>query len=172
MARRNTFPSAEVLQGLFEYCDGKLYNKTARNSRTKAGAVAGSYTGVYGVVTIHGVSWPISRVIFMMHHNYVPQYVDHINGDKHDNRIENLRAATSHQNQCNHALKSKNKSGVKGVSWIQRNQQWYACIRVHGKTKNLGLFEDLELAKEFIELARETLHGSFANHGTFKENIS
>ena len=172
MEQRNYFPSFELLHELFEYRDGKLYNKIARNSRTKIGNVSGSYSSRYALVTINGVPWQISRVIFMMHHNYLPKYVDHINGNKHDNRIENLRAATPHQNQCNHPLQSKNKSGVKGVSWIKKYQKWYACIRVNGKTKNLGMFDNLELAKEFIELARETLHGNFANHGSFKENIS
>lgn len=171
MARRDNFPSFTLLHELFEYRDGKLYNKTARNSRTKVGAVAGSYSSKYALVTINAMPWPISRIIFMMHHNYVPEYVDHINGNKQDDRIENLRAATPHQNQCNHPLKSKNKSGVKGVSWIKKYQKWYACIRVNGKTKNLGLYDNLESAKKFVEFARENLHGSFANHGTFKETL-
>jgi len=171
MARRDNFPSFKLLHELFEYRDGKLYNKTARNSRTKIGGIAGCCSSKYSMVTINAIPWQLSRIIFMMHHNYVPEYVDHINGNKKDDRIENLRAATPHQNQCNHPLQSKNKSGVKGVSWVKKYQKWYACIRVNGKTKNLGLFSKLESAKEFVEFARENFHGSFANHGTFKETL-
>jgi len=118
-----------------------------------------------------GVPWQISRVIYFMHHNFLPEVIDHINGNKHDNRIENLRAATMRENQYNHRIQAKNTSGIKGVSWSKKYQKWYACMRVNGKNKNLGLYDSIETAKEFLELAREMIHGSFANHGTFKENI-
>jgi hypothetical protein len=165
-------PSLEYLNSVFEYKDGDLYNKASRNSRALAGALAGSRTSLYASVCIEGQVYGIHRIIFLMHHGYMPDAIDHINGDKMDNRIENLRPATNSQNQHNQAVRASNKSGVKGVSWVQKYSKWYACIRINGKNKNLGMFDKLESAKEFIELVREMHHGNFTNHGTFKENIS
>jgi len=165
-------PDVKKLHDAFEYRDGKLYNKIARNSRTKIGEVAGSYSSRYVQITFEGKSWLAHRIIFFMFHGYKPKFIDHINGNKKDNRIENLREATPSQNQFNHGLNSANKSGVKGVSWSKKYQKWFACMSNNGKNKSLGLFSSLEDAKEFIELARELAHGSFHNHGTFKENIS
>ena len=172
MRQRAYFPSVDRLNELFEYRDGKLYNKVVRNSRTKVGEVAGSYSSKYVLVCIDAIPWQVSRIVFMMHNGYIDGYIDHINGNTHDNRIENLRAATPRENQCNHALSKSNKSGVKGVSWNKKHKTWCAFLRINGKSKNLGSYKTIEDAKEFLELVREVVHGDFANHGTFKENIS
>ena len=60
---------------------------------------------------------------------------------------------------------------VRGCDRAKKPQKWLACIKINGKNKNLGYFESKELGAEFLELARDMLHGSFANHGKFKENI-
>jgi hypothetical protein len=100
-----------------------------------------------------------------MVHKLNPVTVDHIDGDKQNNHIDNLRAATPSQNGANQFLTKANKSGVKGVSWAKKSNKWNACIRVNGKNKNLGYFVDLEDAKDFVVLAREMTYQEFANHG-------
>lgn len=169
---RQSMPDYDLLHSLFEYKDGALYNRTTRNSRAIAGAKAGSYSGKYALITVNGMPWHISRIIYFMHYKNVPDCIDHINGDAWDNRIENLRPATYRQNQFNHAKTSANKSGVKGVSWTKKYNKWYACIRINGVAKNLGYYADIEDAKEFIELVRSEVHGSFANHGEFKGELN
>jgi hypothetical protein len=168
---RTFAPSLEYLHSVFEIKDGCLYNKVQRNSRVKIGELSGSYNNKYATVTLHGIPWQVSRILFYMVHGYMPIHVDHIDGNPHNNHIDNLRGATARQNQANHKMSKANTSDVKGVSWASAQQKWYACIRHNGKNKNLGYFEDLDDAKELIELTREMVHGEFANHG-YKENVS
>ena len=163
--RRNFFPDYDYLHSVFDIIDGRLYNKVQRSSRVKIGEPTGSNSGAYSLVFLHGIPWQVHRILFYMVHKRLPETVDHIDGDKKNNHIDNLRAATASQNCANKRLTKANKSGVKGVSWSQKHNKWYACIRKNKINKNLGYFDDLNDAKEFVELAREMLHQEFANHG-------
>lgn len=88
--------------------------------------------------------------------------VDHIDGDPHNNRLANLRLATSRQNQCNQKTRSDNTSGLKGVSWSEERQKWQTGIQVNGKRIALGRFNTKEEAyAAYCEAARR-LHGEFA----------
>jgi len=164
-ARRDFFPDYDYLHSVFEIKDGRLYNKVQRNSRVKVGELTGSNNGAYSLVFLNGIPWQVHRILFYMTHKHLPETVDHIDGNKKNNHIENLRAATSRQNCFNKTLTKANRSGVKGVSWAKKSNKWNACIRINGKSKNLGYFVDLEDAKDFVELARDMLHQEFANHG-------
>lgn len=69
--------------------------------------------------------------------------VDHINHNKLDNRIENLRVVTQHENQLNRSKLNKNNySGTSGISWFKRDNKWRARIMLHGKEIHLGLFSN------------------------------
>lgn len=92
-------------------------------------------------------------------HGYV---VDHINGNSLDNRRSNLRLATYHQNNCNSKRPRNNKSGVKGVSWVERDKRWRASIGVKGKSVYLGYFVNIEDAALAYERAAKRYHGHFA----------
>ncbi len=70
------------------------------------------------------------------------QIVDHINGNRLDNRRCNLRFATKSQNAMNTGLRADNKSGFKGVSWDKKKELWTARIRVGSQYKFLGYFTD------------------------------
>lgn len=74
--------------------------------------------------------------------------IDHINRDRADNRLVNLRAATRSENLRNTGLGHRNRSGVTGVSWARERAQWNAKIGVNGKQVNLGYFDTLEQAVE------------------------
>jgi hypothetical protein len=100
-----------------------------------------------------------------MHKGYLPEFIDHINGDRADNNIDNLREATRSQNCQNAKLSKVNRSGVKGVSWHKYNQKWYARIRLDGKRIDLGYFDNLIEAEATIKATREKLHGVFSNYG-------
>ena len=88
---------------------------------------------------------------------------DHINMDGLDNRRSNLRIATHAQNQRNGRKQANNKSGYKGVSWSNERGKWYAKIKVNGKKKHLGYFDDPEEAGRAYDYAARELHGEFAN---------
>jgi hypothetical protein len=163
-------PSLDYLNSILEFKDGLLYNKITRNSRAVKGSLAGSISGKYRLICLHRKAYLVHRVAYYMANNFSPDFVDHIDGNSHNNHINNLRPATKVQNQWNQGLNKANTSGVKGLSWAKNCNKWFACIRYNGKNRNLGYFESKELGAEFLELARELLHGNYANHG-YKENL-
>ena len=71
--------------------------------------------------------------------------IDHINNNRTDNRIENLRWATYTENSHNRVLYKNNSSGVKGVYWHKYKKKWYAMICENYKLRNLGYFENKEV---------------------------
>jgi hypothetical protein len=91
--------------------------------------------------------------------------VDHINGDKLDNRKENLRICTNQQNQMNRGKTKNNKTGFKGVCFNKRDNKYQANIKVDGKKKHLGLFEKSEDAYKAYCDACVRYHGEFSNTG-------
>jgi hypothetical protein len=149
----------------FEHRDGKLYWKKVAhpNKQYLVGQEAGSIhkTG-YRHVTWRGKIHKVHRLIFLLEYGYLPPEVDHINGDRQDNRIENLRPATRSENQCNRPALASNTSGYPGVSWHKKSKAW--CVRVmkNGKTVVQQYFKDLELAGLVAIEARAKYHGVYA----------
>lgn len=82
--------------------------------------------------------------------------VDHINGNKLDNRKENLREVTHQQNQWNKGLYKSNTSGYIGVSWRERDKKWRAQIKINKENRHLGFFDDpVEAARAYDKAAVE-----------------
>ena len=91
------------------------------------------------------------------------EIVDHINGNKLDNRKCNLRICTKSQNCQNRKISKLNKSGFNGVSWNIRNKKWVAQIACNNQKIHIGFFnEPIEAAKAFNAAALK-YHGEFAN---------
>jgi hypothetical protein len=132
-----------------------------------AGKPAGSlnYHG-YLNVGIDGRLYKANRIAFSLHHcidlKDVPPQLDHIDGDRVNNRADNLRAVTHAQNQHNAGRRSDNASGFKGVSWQRRGLKWAAQIRVKGKKVSLGHFDTPEAAHAAYCEAAKFHHGEFA----------
>jgi hypothetical protein len=101
-------------------------------------------------------------LIFLLEHGYLPKEIDHINGDRPDNRIENLREATRRENPYNQGMCKNNTSGFRGVSWHNHSKAWLVRLCVNGKSKIIGYFKDLELAGLVADEARALHHGKFA----------
>lgn len=156
---------------LFEYREGKIYWREDRGSQKCKGKMAGTLNNDgYSKVRVRelGGSIGVHRVIYCMQHGYMPDFIDHINGIRDDNRIENLRAVTQAQNNLNCKTYTNNTSGIKNVSWFKNNKKWGVSVSVNNKRKFLGLFEDLELADLVAIEARNKYHGAYANHGVTK----
>jgi hypothetical protein len=152
-------------QEFFEYKDGSLYWKKTIASRAKKGNKAGSlYDTGYLMVGIKGKYYAVHRIIFMMQNGYLPIEVDHIDGNKLNNKIENLRPATVAQNAQNRKLVKTNTSGVKNVSWSKVRNKWVVSILCNNSKNYIGAFDDLELADLVAQEARNKYHGSYARH--------
>ena len=148
---------------IFDYCDGQLfYRKIRKGHKSLAGGVAN--TG-YWRINIDNKKYQAHRLIYVMFHGYAPEFIDHIDGDKLNNRIENLRAATRSQNQRNRRARHDSTSGAKNVLWSKRLKRWVIRIWVDGKHKFVGTFIDLDLAKFVASEYHDKYHGEFARHG-------
>jgi len=88
--------------------------------------------------------------------------VDHRNGNRLDNRRCNLRLASATQNAANSGPKPSNRSGFRGVSWFPRDRRWTVHIKVNGRAKNLGYFDDPVEAARVYDAAAVAAHGEFA----------
>lgn len=156
----------ELLHEIFDYKDGLLYRKKITGPNVKVGdVVCGINNEGYSQACVNGKKYKTHRLVFLMHHGFLPEFVDHINGNRVDNRIENLRVATRTENAYNKRKQKSNTSGTPGVNWDSKSRKWRVRITKQGSRMNLGLFEDLELAQLVAMEARNKYHGEFANHG-------
>jgi hypothetical protein len=132
----------------------------ARYAGKRAGGVNGDG---YVVVRIHNINYQTHRIIWAMENNGdAPEFLDHINGHRADNRIVNLRPATKAENSRNAKIRSDNSTGKKGVSWSVKDKKWKARIRINGKQKTLGYFSSLEEASAEYQRAAALAHKEFA----------
>jgi hypothetical protein len=159
MAVQDFTLSKEYLQSLFDYRDGELYWKK-RNQR-KAGCINGES---YRHIVINKKLYKAHRLIFMLHHGYMPEFIDHIDSDRLNNRIENLRPATKQENCWNRVINKNNKSGIKGVSWCKLTKKWRVQGRLDNKVVYLGVYPTLEEAAKVIANFRFINHGNFAKY--------
>jgi hypothetical protein len=120
-----------------------------------------SYRGYVHRYIKTGVSILIHREVLGMSREDA-RLVDHINGNRLDNRRANLRACTTAQNCLNRAIQRNSTSGYKGVTLHKQTGKWQAGITYQGKTTHLGLFPSAEEASEAYKQAAIRLHGEFA----------
>ena len=155
----------EYLLEIFEYKNNDLYWR-ADKGRAKQGEVAGSidYHG-YRQVKIDQKIYLCHRLVFFIHHSYLPDCIDHIDRNPLNNSIENLRECTPSENSMNRGMRRDNTSGVKGVYWYKPTKKWKAQLFFKGKNNSLGYYESKQQAEQAVKKAREKYHGEFSNHG-------
>lgn len=147
---------------LFAYKDGNLFWKVYKRGR-KLGRPVGSISAKgYLQVCINGSPHYVHRIVWALHGKESAPVLDHINGNKTDNRIENLRAATYSQNGMNRTLNSNSTSKIKGVYWYKNAQKWRGVVQLDGKQHHAGYFATKEEATVAVVAMRAQLHGDFA----------
>lgn len=155
----------ERLRALFYYKDGILFNKISRGSAkkdTEAGYIA---EDGYRRARVDGQYYYIHRLVWCLKTGKaVPDdlFIDHINGDRLDNNIENLRLASSLENQYNKFRQKNGTSQYKGVWFDSVKGFWKASIRLKGGRSYIGQFQtELEAAIAYDRIAIEA-QGVFA----------
>lgn len=119
----------------------------------------------YNVGILNKVHYRSHRVIWLMVTGDWPVAdIDHINGDRKDNRWDNLRSVSRTENCCNSSIRSDNVSGVVGVSWSKSGKKWDAYISKDKKLHKLGLYSTKEEAVAVRKRAEKELE-FHPNHG-------
>lgn len=157
----------DLLKELFDYQNGKLY-WNVKIRRIKVGDHAGyDRPDECRVVMINGKNYRSHRLIFLYHHGYLPEFLDHIDGNPLNNDIDNLRAATKQENGRNQK-KTKSYRGkptssrYKGVTWDKQHERWLSRIQINRKQKHIGLFtSEIDAAHAYDKAAIESF-GEFA----------
>lgn len=129
--------------------------------RTKVGAVAGrNGTNGYREISIFSKKYKAHRVAWLISHGEWPRgYVDHINGDRLDNRLANLRIASTSENLQNLRKACRNnESGYLGVSRIKLSGKWVARIRINYARIHIGTFNDPETAYAAYLAKKREIH--------------
>ena len=106
----------------------------------------------------------VERETVRLHDLLLPgvPFVDHLNGDKLDNRRRNLRPCSTAENNANRASKAGASSRFKGVTWDKSRDKWMAAIAAHGQSKTLGRFDNEEDAARAYDAAAKVAYGEFA----------
>ncbi len=119
----------------------------------------------YKRISLNGIHQSVHRLVaeaFIPNPENKP-CVDHKNNIRDDNRIDNLRWATTKENNQNVSISSRNKSGYKGVNWDKRSNRWRASIFENGLNVHLGYFESLDDAVKARQKKANELFGEYTN---------
>lgn len=130
---------------------GKRALKTANNEMY----LSGEYLGV---------SYKSHQIIWLYVNRCWPDNIDHIDGNRQNNSIENLRNVTKAENARNQKRRKDNSSGFTGVYWREDKQMWQGGFRYNKKQQHVGYFESLEECVKEVKRQREE-KGFHKNHG-------
>lgn len=175
---KKTLPDRAFLNEMFSYCAEtgivrwnerstahfQNENDCRRWNARYAGTEAGNVNN-YGYlrVGILGIRYQLHRLIWLMVFGEVPDQVDHIDGNRGNNVLSNLRAVDNQENNKNRRLHSNSSTGYTGVH--AEGGKFRARIRVDGKHFHLGTFDDLDGAVAARQQANQRF-GFHANHGS------
>lgn len=159
----------ERLKALFYCKDGKCYNRVSRGSAKKDNEAGYIAEDGYRRVRVDGAYYYVHRIVWMLSTSKeIPEdlFIDHIDGNRLNNAIDNLRLATAMENQHNKFRQSNGTSAYKGVWYDSVKGFWKASIRYKEKRHYIGQFEtELEAAIAYDKFAAE-IQGAF-----FKPNV-
>lgn len=124
-----------------------------------------TYKNNYGyiVARINRKSYLASRIIWLLNYGENPKFeIDHIDMNKENNKIDNLRPSSRSQNGCNRGLQKNNISGYKGVGFCRVKNKWRSRIMINKKEKFIGYFDTPKEAYEAYKRAARQYHGEYA----------
>jgi hypothetical protein len=149
---------------------GVFIRRVKTSIRNDVGSVAGCINGCgYQVINIDYIKHAAHRLAWLYVYGKMPTHtIDHINGIRSDNRMENLRDVPHQTNRKNSFRNKSNTSGINGVHFVKARQHldspWCATIRATGKSINLGYFKSKQEAGE-ARKAADNKYGFHPTHG-------
>jgi hypothetical protein len=147
---------------------GLLYWTVSVLTFIQPGRLAGTLSSSgYIVIRYNNKKYLAHRIAWYLHTKEDPAtfQIDHLDNNKANNKVDNLRLATGAQNSYNATKKSGTLSQYKGVTFSARHSKWVSRIRANGKRRHLGYFTDELEAHQAYCLAAVEMHGEFANFG-------
>lgn len=154
--------TAEEVRNLLDYnpATGAFTRRVRTSMRINVGDAAGCPNGKgYLLIRLQNRLYRAHRLAWLyVHGEWPPHEIDHIDGNRSNNAIANLRPSTHAQNMQNLAKKSSNTSGVTGVHWDQLRSKWKAEIGANGTVLRLGSFASKEEARNAYLAAKAKLH--------------
>jgi hypothetical protein len=154
--------TAETLRGLLDYePETGEFRWRVNRKGIKLGDVAGCVDSYgYTCITINGMQFKAHRLAWMYAYDTWPNHdIDHINSDKRDNRIKNLRDVTRSVNMQNQTRAHRDKiSGLLGVTWSKHTERWRATIYINKRNQHIGYFNTAEAAHAAYLAAKLQLH--------------
>lgn len=158
-------PSQDDLIKYFDYDNGVLYRKSGRRTDLYGVPAGCQKSKTYWVIRLNGSLYRRSRLVWIMHNGDIPEglFIDHINRNKDDDRIENLRLCTNGQNQQNTIRKNKASKHGRGVFRIMvgSKYRYYAYANKDKKRHSIGGYSTAMEAAIQAEKLRENLHNEF-----------
>ena len=145
----------DPVSGVFTWKTTRFNGKVAGCLHKKLG---------YLVIGFRSKHYYAHRLAWRITNGYWPDFIDHINGDRADNRISNLREVPKQDNHRNMKCFSNSTTKVPGVSFHKQTSKWRAYITVDTKQRSLGCFDAFEDAVAARKQAEQT-HGFHKNHG-------
>lgn len=163
----NTISKNEAQECVKCFCanfeTGDIFWIVGGKGRSKKKPAGTTCSSGYRKIIFNGKEIYAHQIIWALYSGEWPELqIDHINRNKKDNRISNLRLATNAQNGRNLPIKKNNKSGHPGVSWDNITNKWRATIKVNYKQKNLGRYTDYNEAVGVRVAAEKKYFGEFA----------
>lgn len=157
----------EIIDQSFQYDNGDLIWIGKNSARRKAGQIVGT-VGSHGYLStwFGGKHLLVHRIIYFLHHKNVFDSkitIDHIDGNRLNNKIENLRLASYSENQSNKKL-TRNTSGAKNVCWDKATEKWRVRVNFEKKRNEIGLFLNFDEAVKAASEARKKIHKQFARN--------
>lgn len=136
----------ELLNEYFTYSNGNLYWKKKTGYKPVVGNLVCNKlsSNGYNILGFFGKRYYQHQIIFLMHHGYLPKCIDHINQNKADNRIENLRDVTVSENGQNSKLSKRNTTGIKGIAFNKARNQYVVQKMINKQSIFGGWFYKLE----------------------------
>jgi hypothetical protein len=161
----------EKLISLLDYnMDTGIFTWKVNRGSKHIGDTAGGLTSEgYSRLMVDGIEYRAHRLAWFYCFKEWPELeIDHIDGNRSNNRLDNLREATRTENSYNTGIKSTNITGIKGITFYKRTGKYQAKIRIKGKVTHLGYFDSADKAKTAYEQKAKEIQGEFFNASKHK----